>query len=135
APGAGAGAEAQHGCRFGCGGNRGEVGDAADVLHDASPAAVAKQRVVKERDERRAPAARSHVCRTKVGNHWGTETRGHHCSLARLPGTGDLPSSVVRGFALVVDGLAVAADAIQPGAAHASPRRTASLCTKPPEPE
>ena len=56
---------------IGCGacGNGSEVADAPDILQDASAAAVAKQSVIKERNQRRTLAAGGHIGGTEIGNH------------------------------------------------------------------
>src|SRR5579863_1360588 len=86
---AGAGVESEQIGRLRAGGNGGEVGDAADVLHDASDFAVAKEEIVKVGDERRACAASGHVGGAKVGDDRNAQAGRDHGGFAGLPGGGD----------------------------------------------
>ena len=98
---------------FGVGRNRGEVGNAADVLRDASDVRIAIERVVEKRHQRRAFAAGGHVGGTKIRNDRDAEPRRDHRAFAGLPGDGEFASEKRRRGSLVIERLAVASDEVE----------------------
>ena len=85
-----AGVECDHLIWCGACGNGSEVADAPDILQDAPAAAVAKQSVIKERNQRRALAAGRHIGGTEIGNHRNAQSRCDDGSFASLPGGAEL---------------------------------------------
>ena len=63
--------------------DRREVADAAEILHDASIAAMTVEHIIEERNQRRAFAARGHVGGTKIGDDRHADFRRDHRRLAR----------------------------------------------------
>ncbi len=73
---------------------------------------MAKQKVVKERNQRCAFASGGHVCRAEVGDHRDLQPRRQHRSLAGLPRSGDCPPQIRPRVALVINRLTMTADQI-----------------------
>ena len=92
------------------GGDDGEVADAADVLEDARAGGVGEEDVVEEGDEGRALTSGGHVGGAEIGDDGDAGGGGDEGGFAELPGAGEAAACVGGGHALVVDGLAVAAD-------------------------
>ncbi len=107
---AGAGVEGDDFVLRGCGGDDSEVADAADVLEDAGAGGMREENGIEEGDERRALTSGGHVCGAEVGDDGEAGGGGDERGLAELPGAGEAAARVRGGGALVVDGLAVAAD-------------------------
>ena len=91
-------------------GNRGEICDAADVLHDASDLGIAIKQVVEKGNQRRAFASGGHVGGAEVGDDRDSDAGGKHRAFSGLPGDGQVASQKFRGLALMVESLAVASD-------------------------
>ena len=90
--------------------NRGEVGDAADVLHDASTTVMAIQDVVEKGNQRCAFAASRHVGGSEIGYDGHCRALRKNGALSCLPGAGDLASEEEGGLSLVIESLAVTTD-------------------------
>ena len=92
------------------GGDDGEIADAADVLKNAGADGVGEEDVIEQGDEGRALAAGGDVSRAEVGDDGDAGGGGEEGGFAELPGAGEAAACVECGHALVVEGLAVAAD-------------------------
>ena len=81
-------------------GERGKVGDAAEILQDAVVRGVGEERAVEDGDERCSLAAGGHVCGTKVADDGVTGARGDLCRFPDLPGAAQrLAEVLLRGVA------------------------------------
>src|SRR5205823_2083246 len=89
--------------------NDGEVGDSADVLHNPADAAVAIQQKVEEGNQWRPFAARRHVCRPEVRNHWDSEACRENGALAGLPRDGQPSAKKPDRLTLVIQCLSMTA--------------------------
>ena len=107
-----AGVEAEE-RRGGRGGERGEVGDAANVDDDAVAVGGAEDGGVKGRNERRALAAEGEVFATEIGDDGDAGVGGDHVGIA------DLEGERGREARTVADGLAVATDGADGGVGDA----------------
>ncbi len=90
-----------------------EVGNSADVLHDASAALVAVEQVVEEGNQRCAQAPGRHVGWTEVGDYRYARTGGNDRTLARLPCARHIAPQVRTKVALVIKRLPVTANQVQ----------------------
>ena len=90
--------------------NRGEIGDAADVLHDASATVMAIQDVVEKGNQRCAFAASGHVGGSEIGYDGHCRALRENGALSCLPGAGDLASEEEGGLSLVIESLPVTPD-------------------------
>src|SRR5579862_7415266 len=94
-------------------GNRGQVGDSADVLCYAAYALVAIEKVVEKRHERRAFAVRGHVSGTKIGNDRYTQPRSDDSGFPGLPSYRQLAAEKSCSRSLVIEGLSMTADEVE----------------------
>ena len=76
---------------------------------------MAKLEVVEIGDQGSALASGCDIGGAKVRNHWHTQSISEDSGLADLPGGRQLFTQERRGIPLVIDGLAVAADEMDPG--------------------
>ena len=89
--------------------NCSEIGDAADILHDAANAVVAIKQVVEEGNQWRALASASDVCRAKIRDHRHTQTRCQCRSLTHLPRRREFESQKRSQLALMIKSLPMTA--------------------------
>src|SRR5690348_7541330 len=104
--------EGTHFCGRRVCGNRREISDSADVLHNPADASVPVEQIVEERNQRRAFASGGHVGRTKVGNDRHSQPLSRNRAVARLPGDRNLAIKKLRRSALMIKRLAMAADKV-----------------------
>ena len=97
----------------GAGRDEREVGDAAEVLQDTRAARMREEGCIEQRHERRALAAGDHVGGAEVGDNGRVDGGCNQGRFAELPGAGEAAAGVGLRDALVIDGLAVAADEIK----------------------
>ena len=71
---------------------------------------LAIEQVIEEGNQGRAFASRSHIGGAEIGYHRDAHARGDHRAFARLPGDREFASQKWRGFALMVERLAMASD-------------------------
>src|SRR5262249_33366522 len=108
----GAAVEGDHILGFRMRWNRGEVGDASDVHHDAVQAAVLEKKIVHEGDQRGAGSAGGDVALAEVGDGADPGAVGDDGRLADLERAGNAASEIFDGRAFVKNGLAVHADEV-----------------------
>src|SRR5581483_6052005 len=87
-----------------------EIGDSADVQHDASDARMAIDEVIEEGNQRRTFASCGHVRRAEVGHRRCSSARRYDRALARLPGDRQFAAEERLALATVIERLTVAAD-------------------------
>src|SRR5579885_2707927 len=102
-------------------GDRGQVGDAADIDRQPAVARATEQLVIDEGHQRRALAAGGNIALAKIRNCDDTCALRHNRGFADLQRAGDAAAEIFDGVAFVEDRLAVEPAQIDRGERDASP--------------